>query len=95
MKIRELIDAPTLIWAGVASFMISPYRIQWFAESDFVNTAGSYVSANDKRVHFGLGTDKVVKTLKVNWPSGALQPLREIDAGRILTVNESQRPQSR
>ena len=61
----------------------------------FVSTAGSYASANDKRVHFGLGTDKVVKTVEVKWPSGAVQTLRDVQAGRILTVKEPAVPQAR
>ncbi len=53
-----------------------------------VTTAGSYQSANDKRVHFGLGADKTVKLLEVTWPSGRRQKREGIKADQILTVRE-------
>ena len=40
-----------------------------------VSSAGSYLSASDKRVHFGLGSNKSVKELEVRWPSGVVQTL--------------------
>jgi len=57
----------------------------------FVTTAGSYQSANDKRVHFGLGQDKKVKLLEILWPSGIEQRLEGITADQILTVKEPPR----
>lgn len=54
----------------------------------YVSTAGSYASANDKRVHFGLGSEKVVRLLEIRWPSGAVQTLKDVAAGQILTVRE-------
>src|SRR6185295_5444688 len=33
-----------------------------------VNTAVGYGSASDRRVHFGLGDDTVVKELTITWP---------------------------
>lgn len=53
-----------------------------------VSTAGSYLSASDKRVHFGLGRNKIVKELKVQWPSGILQTLTDIKADQNLVVRE-------
>jgi len=56
-----------------------------------VTTAGSYQSANDKRVHFGLGQDKRVKTMEILWPSGIRQKIEDVPANQILTVNEPPR----
>jgi enediyne biosynthesis protein E4 len=53
-----------------------------------VTTGGSYLSASDKKVHFGLGRDKTVKSLRVQWPSGKVQTLENIPADQILTVTE-------
>jgi hypothetical protein len=53
-----------------------------------VTTGASYLSSNDKRVHFGLGTSKVVKLLEITWPSGKTQRLKDLAADRILTVRE-------
>ena len=61
----------------------------------FVSTAGSYLSASDKRVHFGLGSSlepsKKIKLLEISWPSGKLQRLGSIAADQILTVHEPAR----
>jgi len=53
-----------------------------------VTTGGSYLSASDKRVHFGLGRDKNVKLLQVQWPSGKRQNLENVSADQSLTVTE-------
>ena len=52
------------------------------------STAGSYLSASDRRVHFGLGFDKTVRLLEIFWPSGAVQRLGKIKANQILKVTE-------
>ena len=58
----------------------------------FVSPAGSYLSASDKRVHFGLGRDKVARSIEIKWPSGMVQTLRNISADQILTVREPSAP---
>ncbi|HWD99881.1 MAG TPA: CRTAC1 family protein, partial [Bryobacteraceae bacterium] len=54
----------------------------------YVSTAGSYASASDKRVHFGLGSSSEIRLLEVKWPSGTTQALQNIKADQILTVRE-------
>ena len=53
-----------------------------------VTTASSYLSASDKRVHFGLGAAKVADTIEIRWPSGILQTLKNVSADQILQVDE-------
>jgi hypothetical protein len=53
-----------------------------------VNTAGSYLSASDRRVLAGLGADDTVKQIEIRWPSGQLQTLENVKANRWLTVTE-------
>ncbi len=53
-----------------------------------VTTASSYLSASDKRVHFGLGKDHVVKELQVQWPRGTVQRLKDVKANQTLKVKE-------
>ena len=53
-----------------------------------VSTAGSYLSASDKRVHFGLGVAKTVRSLEIRWPSGVVQTLQNISPDQILHVRE-------
>lgn len=53
-----------------------------------VTTAGSYLSSSDKRVHFGLGSEAVSRTIDIRWPSGIRQTLRDIRGDQILQVQE-------
>jgi hypothetical protein len=51
--------------------------------------AGSgYLSQNDKRLHFGLGSSATVDKLIVHWPSGREQTLEKLAADRVVTVEE-------
>ncbi len=53
-----------------------------------VSTTGSYLSANDKRAHFGLGTDTQAQSVVIHWPSGTVQRLSNVKADQILKVDE-------
>jgi len=54
----------------------------------FVSTASSYLSASDKRVHFGLGNDRRVRQIEIRWPNGTIQTLNDVAADQILTVKQ-------
>jgi enediyne biosynthesis protein E4 len=53
-----------------------------------VSTTGSYLSASDKRLHFGLGKEAVAQKIEIQWPSGIRQTLTNIGADQILEINE-------
>ena len=53
-----------------------------------VSTAGSYLSSNDKRAHFGLGSDSTAKSIEIHWPSGIVQKLENVPGNQILKVDE-------
>jgi enediyne biosynthesis protein E4 len=65
--------------------------VQVNGQTRFATTAGSYESANDKRLHFGLGTAKTAK-VEVFWPSGARQVLNDVPVNQILEIREPERP---
>jgi hypothetical protein len=52
----------------------------------------SYLSANDPRVHFGLGANEKVDSLEIEWPSGT--PAREQfnvpGVDRVITVKQGE-----
>jgi len=56
-----------------------------------VNTGGSYQSASDKRVHFGLGADKRCASVEIQWPSGIVQRLQNVTGNQILRLKEPDR----
>lgn len=53
-----------------------------------VQSDGSYLAANDSRVHFGLGEATHVDTLTVEWPSGLREQWHNIMADHLLTIHE-------
>ena len=53
-----------------------------------VSTASSYLSASDKRVHFGLGPENSIQKLEIRWPSGIRQTLTNVAADQVLQVDE-------
>lgn len=57
-----------------------------------VSTTGSYQSSKDKRAHFGLGSDAVVPSIEIRWPSGIKQVLKDVKADQILKVDEPSQP---
>ena len=54
----------------------------------FVSTAGSYLSAHDKRVHFGLGRDRTVALLEIRWPSGLVQTWKNVPGNQVFIARE-------
>jgi hypothetical protein len=50
---------------------------------------GSYLSASDKRVHVGLGTETTATKVTIHWPSGTIQTLTNVKADQYLTVKET------
>ncbi len=55
-------------------------------QHNLVNTAVGYGSSSDARVHFGLGPDTRVRELKVTWPTGQTQTLRNLPADQLVRV---------
>ncbi|MEJ2502699.1 MAG: CRTAC1 family protein [Gemmatimonadota bacterium] len=51
-------------------------------------SASGYLSTNDPRMHFGLGTTEVVDRIEIRWPSGARQTLESVPARQLLEVTE-------
>ncbi len=57
-----------------------------------VSTASSYLSASDKRVHFGLGQEKVAQKIEIRWPSGIRQTLKDVPGDQMLQIDEPATP---
>ncbi len=53
-----------------------------------VKNSGSYCSASDLRVHFGLGSATKVAALEIRWPSGSIQKLENLKANQLLVIKE-------
>ena len=53
-----------------------------------INNAASYESANDIRLHVGVGTARTIPQVEILWPSGIRQVLKDVAVNQILTVKE-------
>jgi hypothetical protein len=53
-----------------------------------VTTGGSYLSASDRRAHFGLGPLTRIDHLTIRWPSGRITRIANPTLDRVLTVRE-------
>ncbi len=53
-----------------------------------VSVSIGFMSSSEKRVHFGLGTEKEVRSVEIRWPSGIVQQLTNVAADRLVRVDE-------
>jgi enediyne biosynthesis protein E4 len=66
-------------------------RVQVNGQTRFGTAAGSYLSSNDKRLHFGLGPAETAK-IEVAWPSGTRQTVNNIHCDQFLEIREPYKP---
>jgi hypothetical protein len=55
-----------------------------------VQSGTSYISQDDKRLHFGLGTVTAVDSLEVLWPDGSKTTRENVKANQILEIRQGQ-----
>ena len=58
-------------------------------KSRTVQTAGSYLAAHDPRVHFGLGTNRDLTNVSVQWPTGELESFGTLAASESHSLHQS------
>jgi hypothetical protein len=66
-------------------------RVQVNGQTRFATSTVGYLSASDKRLHFGLGAAEKAK-VEVVWPSGIHQTLNDVHADQFLEVREPEKP---
>ena len=54
-----------------------------------VLSASSFLSANDPRLHFGLGA-ATTADIEIHWPLGAVEKYPGLAAGQLVTIREGQ-----
>jgi enediyne biosynthesis protein E4 len=55
----------------------------------FATATGSYLSSNDKRLHFGLGAAETAN-IEVAWPSGIRQVLPNVKMDQFIVIEEAE-----
>lgn len=53
-----------------------------------VLSSGSYISADDRRMHFGLGDSTDPGNIEIHWPSGGKETVKLSAVDRIYTITE-------
>src|ERR1700745_1858342 len=53
-----------------------------------VHTDSSYLSANDVRVHFGLGDQPEIEAVQVSWPDRSKERFESVKCDRIVTLRQ-------
>lgn len=59
-------------------------------QTEEVRAGSSYLSTSDSRLHFGLGKENVMQSIRILWPSGLVQEFRNVKADAIYEVTEGQ-----
>ena len=57
-----------------------------------VLSQSSYYSHDDLRLHFGLGGARRADRIEVRWPSGTVDVLEDVAAGRVVSIREGSSP---
>jgi hypothetical protein len=53
-----------------------------------VLSGGSYLSQNDLRIHFGLGSKEQVDRVEILWPDGRMEVRTNLAADRFYAIKE-------
>ncbi|HLJ45411.1 MAG TPA: CRTAC1 family protein [Bryobacteraceae bacterium] len=53
-----------------------------------IAAGGSYMSHNDLRAHFGLGSSKQIENVEVTWPNGSKQNFHDVKADQFYVLEE-------
>ncbi len=56
-------------------------------QAQAVLAQSSYLSVNDRRLHFGLGAETKA-SLEIRWPNGRVETISNVAADRMVTIKE-------
>jgi hypothetical protein len=73
--------------SAIGAQVIASYGGQRQAQAVLAQT--SYLSVNDRRLHFGLGA-QMAADLEVRWPNGRLEKLAAVPADQLIVVREGE-----
>jgi hypothetical protein len=54
-----------------------------------VEAGGSYLSQNDLRLHFGLGSEEEIENVEIRWTDGTTQKVSGLAADKLFTIVKS------
>ena len=58
-------------------------------QAQAVLAQSSYLSVNDRRLHFGLGTETAAN-VEIRWPNGATEKIEKLSADSLVVIREGE-----
>jgi enediyne biosynthesis protein E4 len=55
-----------------------------------VSGGSGFAAQNDRRLHYGLGTNPQIEKAVIRWPSGKVQTIENLVAGKLYNVKEAE-----
>jgi len=73
--------------SAIGAQVVATYGARKQAQAVMAQT--SYVSVNDRRLHFGLGPEKTA-SLEIRWPSGKVEKVADVAADQLVVIREGE-----
>jgi hypothetical protein len=83
--LKVLLEGTASNRSAIGAQVIAAYGEKKQAKA--VLAQSSYLSANDRRLHFGLGSEKVVR-LDIQWPNGNRETIADVAADQLVVIQE-------
>jgi hypothetical protein len=83
--LKVLLVGSTSNRSAIGSRVVARYGGRTQAQE--LTAQSSFYSANDRRLHFGLGT-ATSADLTIRWPSGATEKIANVEAGHLIVIRE-------
>jgi enediyne biosynthesis protein E4 len=83
--LKVLLQGVTSNRSAIGARVIARYDGRAHAQE--VTAQSSFYSANDRRLHFGLGA-ATAADLTVRWPNGATEPIGRVEANQLVVIRE-------
>jgi hypothetical protein len=71
--------------SAIGALVVATYGARKQAQA--VMAQSSYLSVNDRRLHFGLGPEKTA-SLEIRWPNGRQEKIPDVAAGQLVVIRE-------
>lgn len=85
LRIKPVTDDSTALTQGTKVWIETSAGKQFF---ELTGMRGMY-STSEPIAHFGLGKETMVHSIKIKWPDGNEQELKEVKADQVLTILHS------
>jgi hypothetical protein len=83
--LKVLLEGVASNRSAIGARVVARYGERRQAQTDTAQT--SFHSANDRRLHFGLG-EAGSASLEIRWPNGATETIGDVGAGQLVVVRE-------